>query len=112
MASFTRLKLVEVLLLSGDASAARVLCHELIPRIAAIVDKSRQDSVWRRRQYQVFSMLGEAELALDHKEPARQAYTQAIELTKAMIADGQRVETVQADAEQIEKQLAELTAAP
>ena len=106
--AFTRLKLAEALQLSNDAAAARDLCLELIPRINAIVEKSRQDSVWRRRQYQVFTMLGQAELALNEKDAARQAFQSSLEYARAMIKDGQRVETVQKDADAIELELEQL----
>lgn len=105
---FARMKLAEVLLQSGSPKDAKDTCGPLIPKIEELVAKSPGDSVWRRRHYQIYMILAEAEAKLDNNDQSRQAYQKALELAKAMIADGQRVETVQADAAEIEKQLSQL----
>ncbi len=105
---FTRMKLAEVLIQSGNPTDAKTTCGQLIPQIEELVARSPEDSVWRRRHYQIYMMLAEAEAKLDHMAQSRNAYQKALELAKAMIADGQRVETVQADVAQIEKLLSEL----
>ncbi len=105
---FARMKLAEVLLQSGSPKDAKDTCGPLIPKIEELVAKSPEDSVWRRRHYQIYMILAEAEAKLDNNDQSRQAFQKALELAKAMIADGQRVETVQADAAEIEKQLSQL----
>jgi predicted Zn-dependent protease len=105
---FTRMKLAEVLLQSGSPKDAKDTCSQLIPKIEELVAKSPEDSVWRRRHYQIYTMLAEAEAKLDNHDQSRRAYQKALELARSMIADGQRVETVQADAAEIEKQLSDL----
>ncbi len=106
--AFTRLKLAEVLLLASKPAEARELCTGLVSRIDKIVQSSPQDSLWRRRQYQVYIQLGEAERMLDHIDLARAAYEAALKYAQAMIEAGQRVDAVRADAEAIEQTLSSL----
>ena len=105
---FVRMKLAEVLLLAEKPGDASQLCQAVIPQIEALVQKSPQDSVWRRRHYQAYKMLAEAESSLEQLDRARTAFQTGIELAEAMIADGQRVETVQVDVATLKKQLDEL----